>query len=203
MKVYQAVTLTLSYQNFVKSRARANPSISRLADFLHHDCLNKSKIAYLDYTSGEPDKPTRIGVPEDRIAQLIKTARPSSTRFVFVENISPGIVVLLGELLDIDPLFFADHIHVGFENPEGASAPPSLATLPSLIATRDHIHLHCQKVIALEGSDDALADVPYALKTDSNVPRNVRRLVTLPGGRLALSQTCRSFIIKPIGDIRI
>ncbi|KAF5557185.1 hypothetical protein FPHYL_7774 [Fusarium phyllophilum] len=134
---------------------------------------------------------------------LIKAAPPGSTRLVFVENISPGIIISLGEKLDIDPLFFADYIHVGFENPEESSPPPSLATLPSVIATRDHIHLHCQKVIALEGTDEELKHVPYALKTESNVPRNVRRLVTLPGGRLALSQTCCSFIIRTVGDICI
>ncbi|KAI1029506.1 hypothetical protein LB504_010789 [Fusarium proliferatum] len=159
-------------------------------------------ITYLDYTT-TASEPERIDVPENELFQLVKTAPPGSTRFVFVESISPGIIILLGEKLDIDPLFFADYIHVGFENPEESSPPPSLATLPSVIATRDHIHLHCQKVIALEGTDKELKHVPYALKTESNVPRNVRRLVTLPGGRLALSQTCCSFIIRTFGDIRI
>ncbi|KAG5812112.1 hypothetical protein H9Q74_004394 [Fusarium xylarioides] len=191
-----------SYQSFVESRARANPCISRLSDYLQHECLGKSKITYLDYTTAASE-PERIDVPENMLSQLTKTAPSGSTRFIFVENISPGIIISLGEKLDIDPLFFADYIHVGFENPEESSPPPSLATLPSVIATRDHIHLHCQKVIALEGTDEELKHVPYALKTESNVPRNVRRLVTLPGGRLALSQTCCSFIIRSVGDIRI
>ncbi|PNP86446.1 hypothetical protein FNYG_00148 [Fusarium nygamai] len=191
-----------SYQSFVESRARANPCISRLSDYLQHECLGKSKITYLDYTT-TASEPTRTDVLENNLSELTKTAPSGSTRFVFVENISPGIIILLGEKLDIDPLFFADYIHVGFENPEESSPPPSLATLPSVIATRDHIHLHCQKVIALEGTDEELKHVPYALKTESNVPRNVRRLVTLPGGRLALSQTCCSFIIRTVGDIRI
>lgn len=191
-----------SHQSFVESRARANPCISRLLGYLQHESLGKSQITYLDYitTASEPE---RIDVPENELSKLVKTAPPGSTRFVFVESISPGIIILLGEKLDIDPLFFADYIHVGFGNPEESSPPPSLATLPSVIATRDHIHLHCQKVIALEGTDEELKHVPYALKTESNVPRNVRRLVTLPGGRLALSQTCCSFIIRTFGDIRI
>ncbi|EWG54498.1 hypothetical protein FVEG_12708 [Fusarium verticillioides 7600] len=182
-----------SYQSFVESRARANPCISRLSDYLQHECLGESKITYLDYTT-TASAPERIDVPENKLSQLIKTAPSGSTRFVFVENISPGIIISLGEKLDIDPLFFADYIHVGFENLEKLSPLPSLATLPSVIATRDHIHLHCQKVIALEGTDEELKHVPYALKTESNVPRNVRRLVTLPGGRLALTSMMENIV---------
>ncbi|KAH7210757.1 uncharacterized protein BKA55DRAFT_546834 [Fusarium redolens] len=173
-----------------------------VTNYLQHGCVDGSKVTYLDYTN-QSLEPRRIDVPEDEISQLIKTSPSGSTRLVFVENNSPGILILLGEKLDIDPLFFADYIHVSFENPAESSPPPSLATLPSAITTRDHILLHCQKVIALEGTDDELKTVPYSLKTESNVPCNIRRLGTLPGGQLALSQTCCSSTIRKIGDIRI
>ncbi|KAF5590855.1 zinc transport [Fusarium pseudoanthophilum] len=194
--------ITPSYQNFVEYRARANPCVSRLSNYLQHDCVGESKVSYLDYTD-QSLQPRRVDVPNDKIPQLLKPATSISTRFVFVENISPGLVILLGEKLDIDPLFFADYIHAAFANLEKTSPPPSLATLPSSIATRNHIHLHCQKVIALEGTDAELNKAPYDLKTSSNVPRHVRRLVTLPGRRLALVQTCCSFIIRKIGDMNI
>ncbi|KNB17289.1 hypothetical protein FOXG_15377 [Fusarium oxysporum f. sp. lycopersici 4287] len=194
--------ITPSYRNFVEYRARANPCVSRLSNYLQHECVGESKVTYLDYTN-QSLEPRRIDVPEDEISQLLNMSPSVSTRFVFVENISPGLMILLGEKLDIDPLFFTDYIHAAFANLEKTSPPPSLATLPSSIATRDHIHLHCQKVIALEGTDDELKKAPYDLKTRSNVPRHVRRLVTLPGRRLALAQTCCSFIIKSIGDMNI
>ncbi|KAI7762894.1 hypothetical protein LZL87_008335 [Fusarium oxysporum] len=194
--------ITPSYRNFVEYRARANPCVSRLSNYLQHDCVGESKVTYLDYTN-QSLEPRRIDVPEDEIPQLLKTSPSVSTRFIFVENVSPGVIILLGEKLDIDPLFFADYIHAAFANPEKKTPPPSTATLPSFIATRDHIHLHCQKVIALEGTEDELKKAPYDLKTTSNVPRHVRRLVTLPGRRLALAQTCCSFIVRKIGDINI
>ncbi|PCD37258.1 hypothetical protein AU210_005761 [Fusarium oxysporum f. sp. radicis-cucumerinum] len=194
--------ITPSYRNFVEYRARANPCVSRLSNYLQHECVGESKVTYLDYTN-QSLEPRRIDVPEDELSRLLNMSPSVSTRFVFVENISPGLMILLGEKLDIDPLFFADYIHTAFANLEKTSPPPSLATLPSSIATRDHIHLHCQKVIALEVTDDELKKAPYDLKTRSNVPRHVRRLVTLPGRRLALVQTCCSFIIKSIGDMNI
>ncbi|KAF5986326.1 zinc transport [Fusarium coicis] len=191
-----------SYQNFVDYRARANPCVSRLSNYLQHDCVGQSKVTCLDYTN-QPFEPRPINVPEREIPQLLKPSPSVSTRFIFVENVSPGLIMLLGEKSDIDPLFFADYIHAAFANPETKTPPPSTATLPSSIATRDHMHLHCQKVIALEGTEDELKKAPYDLKTTSNVPRHVRRLVTLPGRRLALVQTCCSFIIRKIGDVHI
>ncbi|KAF5618607.1 hypothetical protein F52700_12127 [Fusarium sp. NRRL 52700] len=164
--------------------------------------VGKSKITYLDYTSHSL-QPRRIHVPEDKISELLKTSPSVPTRLIFVEDVSPDLIILLGEKLDIDPLFFADYIHAAFKAGKKTSPPPSLATLPSSIATRDHIHLHYHKVIALEGTDDELNEAPYDLKTSSNVPRHVRRLVTLPGRRLALVQTCCSFIIRNVGDFNI
>ncbi|KAF5608220.1 zinc transport [Fusarium subglutinans] len=149
------VMITPSYQHFVDYRVRANPCVSRLSNYLQHGYAGQSKITYLDYTN-QSLEPRRIDVPEREISQLLKTSPPVSTRFIFVENVSPGLIILLGEKLDIDPLFFADYIHAAFASPEKTSPPPSLANLSSSIATRDHIHLHCQKVIALEGPDDEL-----------------------------------------------
>lgn len=193
---------TPSYRSFVEYRARANPCISRLSNYLEHECVRQSRVTYLDY-GYQSLEPRRIDIPEDKISQLLKISPSVSTRFIFVENVSPRAIILLGEELDIDPLFFADYIHLAFANPDKTSPPPSLATLSSSIATRDHIHLHCQKVIALEGTEDELKKAPYDLKTRSNVPRQVRRMVALPHGRLALSQTCCSFIIRSIGAMNI
>lgn len=194
--------ITPSYRSFVEYRARANPCVSRLSNYLQHDCVGQSKVTYLDYTH-QSSEPRRINVPNDEILQLLQPAPLVLARFIFVENISPGLIILLGEKLDIDPLFFADYIHAAFANPEKTSPTPSLATLPSSISTRDHIHLHCQKVITLEGIDDEFNVAPFDLKTSSNVPRHVRRLVTLPGRRLALAQTCCSFIIRNIRNMDI
>ncbi|KAF4340815.1 zinc transport [Fusarium beomiforme] len=192
-----------SYQDFVAFRARANPCISQVSDFLKHKCIVKSKIVYLDYIKGEKCICRRIDVPETSLSELMSPSTPVSTRFVFVENISPSIMALLGEKLDIDPLFFANYVHVAFENLKESYPPPLFALLPSFTGTKDHIHLHCHKVVALEGSENDLKDVPYSLKTEGNVPRNVRRLITLPGGRFALAQTVCSFIVKLVGDMRI
>ncbi|ENH63855.1 hypothetical protein FOC1_g10007996 [Fusarium oxysporum f. sp. cubense race 1] len=90
--------ITPSYQNFVEYRARANPCVSRLSNYLQHECVGKSKVTYLDYTN-QSLEPRRIDVPEDEISQLLNMSPSVSTRFVFVENISPGLMIPLGEKL--------------------------------------------------------------------------------------------------------
>ncbi|RSL69284.1 hypothetical protein CEP53_002285 [Fusarium sp. AF-6] len=192
-----------SYLDFVKFRAKANPCISGLSQHLQRQSRAPSRITYLDYPHNESSqfKPKPVSAVEDDVAGLIEGITPSTTRFLFVENITSTLVTELGESLDIDPLFFADYINCRFDNIWKAVPPPSLATLPSMIATRSHIHLHHYQFVALGNNDGPTA--PYALMTGSNVPRNVRRLAPILGRQLALARACCSFIIKPVKTSQI
>lgn len=192
-----------TYLEFVRFRAKANPCISGLYEHLQRESRAASRVVYLDYRHNEPSQlePEPVSAMEDDLVYLVEGVTPSTTRFLFVENITSTMVSLLGEALDIDPLFFADYVNSRFDSIRKAAAPPSYATLPSLIGKRNHIHLHHYQFVALGGSDGS--NVPYALTTGSNVPRNVRRLAPISGRQLALARACCSFIIKPVKTSQI
>lgn len=154
----------------------------------------------MDYPHGASahSEPTSLAITEDVCTKLISTICPKTTRMIFVEDTSPWLIVQLGGILDIDPVFFANYVNTDFKDIENSPPPPSLALLPSLISQTGHLHLHYQRLLDL-GSADSFKDSTYAFKTGANVPRNVRRLTPLSGRQLALARTCCSLLTKSLG----
>lgn len=186
-----------SYRDFAKSRSQTNPCVTSLAEYLGRGAENPSTIVALDYPRDGQSTPNPLTVAEADLAELLVTTSAIYGRVLLVEDIRPSLVSLLGEILDLDPIFFAGYITTNFDDIEKAPPPPSLALFPSQIAERCYLHLHFQQVLDL-GTSDALKYSAYALKTDSNIPRNVRRLPCLSGRQLALARACCSVVVKNI-----
>ncbi|KAK4040860.1 hypothetical protein C8A01DRAFT_15321 [Parachaetomium inaequale] len=187
-----------AYRDFVQSRCQTNPCVTGLADYLRCRSGSTSTIVTLDYPRSEQPAPNPLTVSEADLAKLIDTTSTTDGRILLVENIQPHLICLLGEILDVDPVFFAGHI-TDFKDIEKAPPPPSLALFPSQIAEKGYLHLHYQQVLDL-GSADTFKLSSYSLKSDSNVPRNVRRLPNLSGRQLALARACCSILVKKIKD---
>ncbi|CAG7560615.1 unnamed protein product [Fusarium equiseti] len=187
----------VSYKDQVMLRAQSNPCINGLERYLQQRGTRPSNAVYMDYPTAEqhPPEPEPIKVAEDKITNLIDTLPAATTRLIMVEDISPQLISLVGNALDIDPIFFADYVNTSFENIEIAPPPPSLAILPSLLSQCGYLHLHYQQVLDL-GTAEKFEDAAYALKTDSNVTRNIRRLAPLSGKQLALARATCSLLVK-------
>ncbi|RSL62886.1 hypothetical protein CEP54_005487 [Fusarium duplospermum] len=191
-----------SYLDFVRFRAKANPCIAGLVEHLQRESRAASRIVYLDYPQNESPKPFEpISAGENDLLSLVEGITPYTTRFLFVENITSAIISKLGVALDIDPLFFADYIDSTPLEFRKVVPTPSLATLPSLIVTRNHIHLHHYHVASLSSNHSSI--VPYALMIGSNIRRKVRRLAPISGRQLFLARACCSFTIKPVNSSQI
>ncbi|KAL8318550.1 hypothetical protein RB597_005703, partial [Gaeumannomyces tritici] len=190
-----------SYEDFIVVRSRINPCIGGLTRYVRQPFASVSKLVLVDYPPDDRTPPTPQDVTESELFQLLAspnspTAKPRpQVRVILVEHIQPRTLVLLGEILDVDPVFFAGHVNTDFQDIEKAPPPPSLAFFPSHLAEKGFLHVHYQQVIDLE--DSATFDaLPYALKTDSNPPRNVRRLPPLSGRQLALARGCCSMLLR-------
>ncbi|KAM3067046.1 hypothetical protein ACMFMG_011825 [Clarireedia jacksonii] len=188
-----------SYSEFIRLRSQINPCITGLAEYIKLAPRAASTIAMLEYLAdGSSSGP--IGITEIELQKLPKVASSISGRVIFIESISPVLISHLGQLLDVDPLFFAGYISTDLPDIEKAALPPSLALYPSQLAAQGYLHIHYQQVIGL-GSAEQFKNSAYALKTDSNVPRNTRRLPHLSGQQLALTRGCCSILLKRLEDI--
>ncbi|KAH7122119.1 hypothetical protein B0J13DRAFT_589427 [Dactylonectria estremocensis] len=187
-----------SYKDFVSHRARLNPCLSGLADYLSSTPRNDSTTIVIDFPHNDSPPSTPIPIAESDCPKIIDGVT-SATRFIFVEDIGPRLISLLGALLDVDPVFFASHISTDLRNLEIAVPPPSAVLPPSIVSERGYLHLHYQQVVSL-GPADALKDTAYSLKSNSNIPRNIRRLPPLSGTQLALARACCSVLVKKIAN---
>ncbi|KAL6925359.1 hypothetical protein FSST1_002633 [Fusarium sambucinum] len=193
-----------SYPEFVEHCVYRNPCMSGLSQHLKKPANSPSRIVFIDFpsdpTNQAPMKPTSATVQQ--CVQLTTAIPANVTRLLFIENITPAIINQIGPSLDIDPLFFADYIITDFKDLEKQPPPPALAILPSLVSEKPYLHLHYQQILSL-GSSEMFKDSSYALKTDSNIPRNVRRLAPLSGNQLALARASCSIFFRSIGSSSI
>ncbi|KAL7622951.1 hypothetical protein AAE478_006630 [Parahypoxylon ruwenzoriense] len=79
---------------------------------IREERARRTKIEAIDFVSGQPAAAMkRISEPEDLRRCLDEPAVPGATRLYVVEDLSRDVVELLGSELDIDPLFFREHIN--------------------------------------------------------------------------------------------
>ncbi|KAL8366640.1 hypothetical protein RB595_010481 [Gaeumannomyces hyphopodioides] len=199
-------TPQLSYEDFIVARSRTNPCIDGLARYVKQPPFaGASRLVVVDYPANDNKLPTPQEITALELSKLLacpnlSTAGPRpQTRVVLVENIQPQTLIILGQILEVDPVFFAGHVNTDFQDIEKAPLPPSLAFFPSQLAEKGFLYVHYQQVIDL-GNSSTFDALPYALKTDSSPPRNVRRLPPLSGKQLAIARGCCSMLSRRMSD---
>lgn len=197
------------YADFVRLLTQNNPCLVGFSRHLSRPVRSESRIAFIDIPHAVSSNPPLLPHPAKAkdCAGLTRAIPDDTTRLLFVEDISSNLISEIGEALDIDPLFFAGYTITDFQNLESQPPPPSLAILPSLISDRPYMHLHYQQVLDL-GTIDKLENCSYALKTNCNIPRNVRLLTPLAERQLALARASCSIFFKnngssSIGELKI
>ncbi|KAK3994437.1 hypothetical protein QBC44DRAFT_391713 [Cladorrhinum sp. PSN332] len=193
-----------SYQNFILARSHRNPCTGGLIDHFKSPGTKEkpSTIVSIAYPpNADPLVSPLCHILEDGgdLPQLLRDQSTGCGRILIVEDIQLDDINILGETLDIDPFYFAGHISTDVRNIEKTPAPPSAAVFPSQIAQSGFLHLHYQQVVDL-GSSNLWEHSPYNLKSDTNVPRNVRRLPPLSGRQLGLARGCISAVVKRFKD---
>lgn len=172
-----------SYWDFIMHRSKQTPSVECLLDYL--ETANKSRpqheatITSVQYEDGSSPN-TRNFEEADLRAILTDPAQPAG-RILIVQDINARLIELLGELLDVDPLFYAGHVETEFQDIDTKPQAPAYGMSPARLAETGFLHLHYQQVLKTTASGDD-SESAYLLKSTGNVSRNIRRLPRLVKG---------------------
>ncbi|KAF2731814.1 hypothetical protein EJ04DRAFT_578802 [Polyplosphaeria fusca] len=186
-----------SYRSHVKALCSRNPSLMSLYQFLSEPKAETScRICAMDFVFGLDRPIIRQHIKKSQLRQEIqeepkqeKSERREKAlqgRILVIEDLSKEIIELLGSVLDIDPLFFALHLHT-VRRTSSRYQTPDEATLPSRLLSQDFTNVSYHRAVV---SDTA---VPYKgrfLRTS----KVGRKLVFLRSTQIALAQHGASVI---------
>ena len=180
---------TRLYSDYVKAQSSCNPCLLNLECFLsnHAPGHRSCRIVALDFR-GVKGLCTRSNVALHDLPSKLRgndeLGNSLQGRIFIIEDLTKDIVELLGLELDIDPLFFAMHLHVS-QKRGLKHQPPSEATLPSRLLKQNYININYHRSVT--------SDCTH--KRWSRYTRDTvisRKLVFLPSTNIGLAQHCTS-----------
>src|ERR1035437_7283053 len=101
-----------SYSDYVLAQSKRNPCLHNLCRFIRDGTARAGcKIASLEFLGSE-EQPRRVDLNLSQL-ELITNADVDTCqgRLIIVEDLNKPIIEAVGSSLDIDPFFFASHIH--------------------------------------------------------------------------------------------
>ena len=179
-----------SYKQYVKIQSHRRPCLQNLNEFLvepdHTKCsAGESRIKVLSYCDS-PTPTVENLEPKDLRNVLVKGfygLEKVRGRMIIVENASANTVETLGAHLDVNPLFFASHLHA--PSPGVKSQTPQSALLPSQIRGLDFISCHYHRILSFERLPHV---IPKQLFRECHYLRKVVLLPPTRGVRIGMSQ---------------
>jgi hypothetical protein len=188
------------YRDYVAALCPRNPSLLTLKNFLcnpkarHYGC----RMAALDFRKGL-SKPSMRQIADvdylpDELAGKAKDHRthdldqqhPLQGRILIMEDLTVDVVELLGAELDIDPLFFAMHLHTVHRTGMRHQMPDE-ATLPSRLRSNDYINISYHRPLTCDNADSTSGKWIRDASVD-------RKVVLLRSTTIALASHCASVI---------
>ncbi|TVY77663.1 hypothetical protein Focb16_v007465 [Fusarium oxysporum f. sp. cubense] len=186
-----------SYIDYVVTQAQSNPRVRSLEIYIRRKATHSSKIAIIDYAQngalGPNNKPAVLENCD--IDDIIKQPAANTMRLLLIEDISPQIMIALGERFDINPIFFAEYVNPTITDVDKDPLSQSLATLPSFKPSEGYLHVPYQQILDLSSAKISY-DMKNALHTASNVPRDVEHFAFLSGQQLISAHATCSVIIE-------
>jgi hypothetical protein len=179
------------YHSYVTAQSERNPSIANLCRFLADPTAHRTacRIASLDFIAGH-DAPTHQYLDARRLQPAVQdwhgTSQEVLGRILIVEDLTRDVVEVLGSCLDIDPLFFASHIHAAYN--EIATQTPELAALPSRARPDKFINIHYHRTLVVQKT----SALPRKLLRNTNVDRKVVIMPPTSDMHTCLVQHCCS-----------
>ncbi|KAB8294906.1 hypothetical protein EYC80_006864 [Monilinia laxa] len=181
-----------SYTDYTTAQSVRNPCLRDLCQFLEVKFTrNIGRFVCVDIPCSDEALIIRE-LSIDGVKNLLddrSTNIPSTKgRILIVEDLSSEIVELLGSRLDIDPVFFASHLHG--QRVELNYPKPSLARLPSRVRKQNFVSLPYQRCLEFCNASPSLR----RLSRDCNIPRKVMMLPPTKDVQIGLVQHCCSVL---------
>ncbi|KAI9690068.1 MAG: hypothetical protein M1820_010046 [Bogoriella megaspora] len=184
-----------SYRAYVERQCTRNPSLTNLSRFLskRDPDRNVCRIESLDFfKNSAKSSQTSLEVADVRSQLSQGIAKESDGallgRLLIIEDLTRDLVEALGTTLDIDPLFFASHIHTPWKAQESFQTPDQ-ATLPSRSRPKDYANFHYHRSLTFEKAPPG-----RKLLRKANVDRKVIILPGTPPRLIGLAQHCVSVL---------
>ena len=202
-----------AYQQYVETRTGHNPCLTNLAKFLSNPRRRgrHAKIVSMDFY-GDISGPEKRDIELEGLSQLLddfnhqssvgidSKSSPASEelektlqseqylKILLVQDLSKDIIESLGTSLNIDPTFFASHIHASVKG-VGVQTP-DMAVLPSRIRRQNYINIHYHRTLVFENA----WHLPKKLLREGNLERKVILLPWSHGKHIGLAQHCISIL---------
>jgi hypothetical protein len=139
----------MTYSNWVRSLVADYPELKGLSLFLQRTEYSSSTIISFEFS--ENSAPTKYeNLSRD---DLNRHLRSGATELYVIENLDPGVTELLGNVLEVDPQVFADHLD---DSPwyRIGDIERHLPTLPSNQRNVSHLRLQFVAAIEMRPSDE-------------------------------------------------
>lgn len=193
--------MDLPYTSIVRAHLPRHPCLANLYSFLveNRPTIGRSRIASLEVSS-ESRQATLTGFDAQTLSKTTdsflhsvddrKSLRKHG-QLLLIENIDRQTISELGCKLNIDPMFFASHVHALGRQMEAGS--PSFCELPSRRKGRDFASFNYHRTFIFPdlGPDD------YFLLRALNIRRKVVVLPPIQGKRVGIAQHCCSTLVLP------
>lgn len=179
-----------SYSDYVFAQSKRNPCLLNLCKFLanddvRHDC----KIVSLRFRNDQ--KPSRIDLDLSALEILMNAdVHDRECQLIIVEDLNRSIIETLGSSLDIDPLFFASHIHG--PKVDITSSKPATAIRLSKLLSQNFVSLQYQRSVDF----GSCSSIPRKMSRNSNVPRKVAILPPMKDTYIGLEQQSCSVLLS-------
>lgn len=180
-----------SYSDYICMQSKRNPYLRNFCQFIANDRgKDDCKIVSLEFHV-EDARPSRVDLDLAQFEAIMnEDSSDCQGRMTTVEDLSRAIIETLGSYLDIDPLFFASHIHG--PKVDITSSKPSMAILPSKVASQNFLSLQYQ----LSVDFNACPMAPRKMSHNRNVPRKVVFLLPMKNTYIGLEQLCCSILLS-------
>lgn len=179
------------YESYVAAQCQNNPCLANLEGFLTDSMpeRNTCRMASFDFVCHGAERAHlqyRLLQPDDLMSAVYPLEDGLKGRVLVVEDLSRNTVNTLGSMLDIDPLFFASHIHASSRTIRAQT--PNLATLPSRIRSQNYVSVQYHRALELPRQFEA----EHKLVRATNVCRKVAVLPPTRNTCIGLVQHCCS-----------